>query len=265
MRDETRLSRYFAGYVPRLRGTARIVSMLRMNELARIDVAKLKKAIIDNTGPGKRFSRRGLSMIASGGQNADLVRDLFRGQDRKPTFETVAGIADGLGLNVADFVQGALASQSKEQIWVVGRVQAGVWTEHPEWAESDWYLIDVEPSPIAGAERFALEMVGHSMDRVIPAGSLLECLRVFNREEVIPRNGDVVIVQRTRSELIETTCKRLEITTDGIYILHCDSYREEFSEPVFMGRPDRDTFSDDGTRIIAIVDRATQKFFNRQR
>lgn len=238
-----------------------------MQEPQKINVAKLKRDIIACTGEGGTMSRRKLSLLASGGKNADLVRDLLsRNRDRQLSADTVIGLATAMGKDPAEYNMGTVAggAPEKERIFVIGRVQAGSWAEFPEWGEGDRYEVEVDPSPLPGAERFALEMIGHSMDRVIPPGSIVECLRVFGSGGPIPRDGDIVVVQRVQGALTETTCKRLEIKPDGGFVLHCESYRDEFQGPVFMGKPDLDDYSDNGTRIVGIVYKATQDFFRRQ-
>lgn len=237
--------------------------MAGMRGPTKINVQRLKRDIIACTGEGRGLSRRKLSLLASDNKNPDLVRDLIsRGNDRQPTVETVVGLANAMGKSASDYIiETAATPTGKEKMYVVGRVQAGVWTEQPEWPKDEWYEVEVDPSPIPDAERFGLEMVGHSMDRLIPPGSILECVRVFGPEGPQPQDGQIVIVQRSQGELIETTCKQLEIRSDGTYVLHCQSYRDEFRDPVFMGKPDVGDFSDNGTRIVAIVLKATKDFF----
>jgi len=236
-----------------------------MGEGQKIDVSALKRDIVAATGPGRKYSRRSLSMAASDGKNPDLVRDLIsRGRDRQLTVETVAGLAEALEKPLSRYLAVAPAAGGKTRIAVIGQVQAGAWNENPEWPEADRYEVEVEPASLPG-ERFALEMVGHSMDRVIPPGSILECIQVFGDGGPTPEDGDIVVARRQRNDLTETTCKRLEISADGTHILHGESYRGEFGEPVFVGRPDDDLHTDDDVRIIAIVDRATQNFLRRRR
>lgn len=238
--------------------------MIDMTAPPKIDVSRLKRDIIQSTGEEGKFSRRKLSLLATDGKNPDLVRDIIsRGHDRAPSVASVVGLAQAMGKDPSDYIRNMGPSAGPEMIKVIGQVQAGAWSEQAEWPAVDQYEVEVDPSPFEGARRFALEMVGYSMDKIIPPGSILECLSVGFGDGPVPRDGDIVVVRRVRNDLTETTCKRLEIRPDGEFILHCESHRPEFSEPVFMGRPDPDSFSDDGTAIIAIVDKATQRFFRR--
>ena len=145
----------------------------------------------------------------------------------------------------------------------MGAVAAGVWREETTWGAEDRYSIEVGPNPFPGSERFALRMEGHSMDKVIPPGSDLECLRVAYGY-VEPQPGDIVIVQRDRHDLHELTCKRLDHDGQN-FILRAESTRAEFQEPIVIGRPDEDHVGDNDITIIAIVLRAHQSLYTRRR
>lgn len=152
--------------------------------------------------------------------------------------------------------------EEPDTIYVIGTVAAGIWREQTEWPEHDRYPIPVGPSPKPGAERFAVEMDGLSMDLTIRPGSILECLRVsFGRVEPMP--GDLVIVERVKHDLRETTCKRLIRADDGSWELRCESTRPEFQEPIPIGKPDSDLWTDDEVRIVGIVVRSYVQHFRR--
>lgn len=101
------------------------------------------------------------------------------------------------------------------------------------------------------------------MDRTIPPGSNLEALRVqFGTIE--PQEGDLVIAQRQRHDLIEMTCKRLARDGDG-WELRCESTKPEFAEMVIkVGAPDASQVNDDETIIVGIVVNAYQSHFRRR-
>lgn len=151
-----------------------------------------------------------------------------------------------------------------ERLEVRTAVAAGMWREQVEWARDEWYEIEVGPNPYPGTERFAVRMEGYSMDRVIPPGSDLECIRVaFGHVE--PQPGDLVIAERTRHDLTEMTCKRLDRDGED-FILRCESTKPEFADNVVLvSRPDRDGASQDETRLIGIVISAQQRHLRRPR
>lgn len=237
-----------------------------MTDAPKFNVAKLKKAIVDHTGPGKKFSRRSLSMKASNDKNPDLVRDFMsRGQDRKPSMELVTGLAGALGMPLSEFISGEVAVPpfAAVTLTVIGAVEAGAWRQHDGWDEERHYQVRALPSTFNEADRFGLEVVGYSMDKIFLPGTVLDCIRVPNASSLEPIPGDIVIVERKQGALIETTCKRLEQLEDGSYQLRAESTRAEFSEPIPCGRPDSDHFDDNETRIIAIVNAAVTSVLRR--
>lgn len=116
-RDSTRTSSAFLGNVPLLSKFAETRSIATMN----FDVSKLRRVVIENTGPGKKWSRRSLSLAATNGKNPDLVRDFIsRGQDRKPSFEAVTGLANAMGMDVNEFLASPSQRNAPVYIKVVG-------------------------------------------------------------------------------------------------------------------------------------------------
>ncbi|MGW8135406.1 LexA family protein [Sphingomonas zeae] len=155
-------------------------------------------------------------------------------------------------------------SKQTEVLMVQASVAAGVWREHADWPQDEWYPIEVGPPPFAGAERFAVRMEGRSMDKTIPPGSNLECVRVAYGH-IEPQVGDLVIAERTAHDLTEMTCKRLDQDGED-WVLRCESTDPKFADGVLrIGRASIDHSSDDETRIIGIVVNAQQSHLNRRR
>jgi SOS-response transcriptional repressor LexA len=241
-----------------------------MTQTAAFNIAFLRKTLEGATAPDAKWNARSLSIAATGGKNPYLVRDIIKGKSANPTLETLVGLARALELDISQMIPAASAimpriggSHAHETLEVIGAVAAGVWREETTWGTEDRYLIEVSPNPFPGSERFALRMEGHSMDKVIPPGSDLECLRV-TYGYVEPQPGDIVIVQRERHDLHELTCKRLDHDGQN-FILRAESTRAEFQEPITIGRPDENSVSDHGVTIIAIVLRAHQSLYKRRR
>lgn len=228
-----------------------------------IDIAKLKKALIENTGIGGKFSRRSLSLAATGNKNPDLVRDILgRGQDRRVSLQTAAGIAAALGIDVRFFVTGSATGKEQVRIRVKGDVQAGVWREQAEWQEEEQFEVEALPIDFS-AERFGLRVVGYSMDKLFLPGTILDCFRVgFGTTGPEPRDGDIVIVQRRQGDLYETTCKQLAIV-DGEYLLRPLSTKPEFQQELRLGKPDSDDHTDNGCEIVGIVNSAITQIYRK--
>ena len=147
---------------------------------------------------------------------------------------------------------------AEEELEVSGTVAAGVWREQSEIPADERVSMKVGPNPFPGTERFALRLMGLSMNKTILPNSLLECRRIpFGWAELRP--GDLVIVQRHNHDLTELTCKRLDIE-DGDWVLRCESYEPEFQEVIHIGRPSEDAFIDNEIEVIGVVLSARQDF-----
>lgn len=262
MRVVTRPSTENAGDYPILRVASRFANMPHMENGPVIDTPKLKRAIIEHTGPGKPFTRRKLSLLASDKKNPDLIRDLFRGQDKRVTLETASGLIAAMGLDLSDYVRAPVLKEGAETITVRAAVEAGVWREQSEWPDEQRYEVEVAPSPISG-ERFGLVVVGRSMNRTFPPGTVLDCFRVpfATDNRLQPQPGDIVIVERQQNGLFETTCKRLRRADNGDWFLEAESYDSEFDGIIPIGQPG--DHCDDEVRIVGIVNAAIQQHLQR--
>lgn len=259
-RDTSRTSTINEGRIPKLRETSRICIVAPMNPTGKVNIAALKKALIEATGPGKPWSRRKLSLAA--GMGPDGVRDIISGRSKNPELQNLIGLADALGVPLSTFIDAPEVS-APLTVEVVGAVAAGVWREQSEWDPEERYTITAGPSPLPSRGRFALVVEGFSMDKKFPPGTVLDCLNVYNGI-VVPMPGDFVIVRRQNGGLYETTCKELVQNEDGTFSLVAHSTRPEFQEPIHIGRPDGDHFGDTCIEVIGIVIGAYQSVFRRR-
>lgn len=134
---------------------------------------------------------------------------------------------------------------------VSGAVVAGIWKEQADWPLAEQYDVRFGPSEYSKEKRFAVNMVGLSMNKTIPPGSDLECLWV-KYSPIPPAPGDLVIVERRNHNLVEMSCKRLAFA-NGNYLLACESTEPEFQTPINIGPLGPDSFSGDEVRIVGIV------------
>lgn len=263
MRVVTRPSTAFTGSFPLLRGATRAGYNPGMGQPS-VNLGKLRALIIAHTGPGKKFSRRALSLTATEGRNPDLVRDIMRTGKQRPTLGSAAGICAALGVDLSEVVKGVqVATEAEEWLTVCRTVNAGVWREQTDWATDDVYQVRVG-APIVDGDRFGAVVEGRSMDRILPPGTILECVNLLG-SSVVPVTGDYVLAERKQGPLHELTCKRLRILPNGSYELHAESTLPEFSRPLFIGKPDKNYAGENETRIVAIVVRAHLQLFNAER
>jgi transcriptional regulator with XRE-family HTH domain len=66
---------------------------------------------------------------------------------------------------------GELVARPVQSVTVKGQVEAGSWREALEWAEENWYPINVPRLRDTAKNAFALEVKGESMNLKYPPGS----------------------------------------------------------------------------------------------
>lgn len=165
-----------------------------------------------------------------------------------------------LALDAITVAKSELPTIGQEPVWleVTGRVAAGTWREHHDLPPEERIKIEVNPYPFSrlGVERYALILEGNSMDKIIPPGSVLDCLRP-DYDRVTPTAGDLVIVERRRHDLVEMTCKRLARVGDD-WELRPESNDPKFQDPIRIKDLRRDASDDEEVRVIGIVLEARQ-------
>jgi SOS-response transcriptional repressor LexA len=115
--------------------------------------------------------------------------------------------------------RGARDGSISQGLPIQGAVAAGVWREPP----SDIVEGDYEIAPVAPDRRFPIDsqyilrVEGVSMDKVAPPGSLLHCVDIVKSGLEI-QHGDIVVVERCRHGLYETTVKRVRKTGDRVQL-----------------------------------------------
>ena len=99
-----------------------------------------------------------------------------------------------------------------------------------------------------GCERFALRVIGDSMDLVAPHGSIVVCVKLIDVGRS-PRNGEIVVVMhRTPHGFMDATLKQY-IEQEGQVYLWPRSSSPEHQSPIKFN----DHGEDDHTVIYAIA------------
>lgn len=127
---------------------------------------------------------------------------------------------------------------------VLGSVQAGAWQaviDQPEPTEE----VPIVLPGFEGASLFALRVLGPSMNRFYPEGTIVVCCPAA---EIGIRDGDHVIVENRRNGLVETTVKEVVQDRKGV-ALWPRSTDPAFQSPQMIERVD----GDDGLAITAVV------------
>lgn len=125
------------------------------------------------------------------------------------------------------------------QMPVQGEVRAGAWLEidgEPETVET----IPALPDPRYGrVPQFALRVVGTSMNKVAPPGQYVIVVSWPELGAEL-RDGDLVVVKRSRAMTYEVTLKRARKAENGDWELWPESTDPRYQEPVTLGDGDRD-------------------------
>lgn len=189
----------------------------------------------------------------------DLPQSTYLGHEngtRKPKLEALQEYAKALKVPVERITQGVVRIskmplvESVANIKVLGLAQAGLWLETDGDAFSD------ETIPVAADKRFnlksqfALKIIGNSMNKVFMPNDYIVCVAMdgYSRD---PEDGDIVVVERRRAGLVETTVKRLK---EGK--LCPESTDAKYQAPIDLSAHEDDT----EVAITAIVVGSYRKF-----
>ena len=159
------------------------------------------------------------SMAAKGISGADLARKI--GVTRQAIYQWLAGTSEptqenlrNLAINL-DVEQDWLATGRKGKPGVTlalelhGEVAGGSWHEITENQNMDLERVPVAPDPRYPTDaQYALKVRGSSINRIARDGSILVCVDIMAAGIEI-RDRDLVVVERRRGSLVETTVKRV--------------------------------------------------------
>lgn len=128
---------------------------------------------------------------------------------REPKFEQLFALAKVLDVPPAYLLDNDMAVPLGPTLYVKGQVAAGVWRHAVEDPAEDWQTFTGRSDVTADvAHRFGLRVVGDSMDRVYPHGTIIECVSMFGRAEIAPGKR-VVVVRVNEDHECEATVKEL--------------------------------------------------------
>lgn len=127
----------------------------------------------------------------------------------------------------------AAAPANTRRIRVRSYVEAGVWADHHEWPEDDWYEVAIPDDPrFRTIELVGAETRGPSMNRRYPERTVLVHTDIFAHPEPL-EIGKRYIVERERPDgLRETTVKTLERDESGKLWLMPESTDPRFQSPI---------------------------------
>jgi transcriptional regulator with XRE-family HTH domain len=158
---------------------------------------------------------------------------------RQLTERWAAQISTVLGVDVSE-VFGQILPATTVGLPVVGEVQAGVWRETDVIDEPKHPPLPLGPDPrYQSSQQFALLVQGESMNKVFAPGTFIVCVS-WSDVGRQPREGDIVVVERRRDGMVETTVKRIAVQNRKL-VLMPDSTDPRFQNPIELeGSIERD-------------------------
>lgn len=114
---------------------------------------------------------------------------------------------------------------------VLGEVQAGIWREAEVADEPKHPPLPIGPDSIyAGKKQFALRVRGTSMNRIVQDGAYIVCVSWADLGRS-PRDRELVVVERRRDGLVETTMKRILVQNRKVFLVP-DSDDPRWQSPI---------------------------------
>ena len=135
-------------------------------------------------------------------------------------------------------------SEPLRDVPIIGEVRAGAWAEVMDDQEHGFATVSLPE--YERAQLFAVRVIGRSMDRIYPEGTLLICCPAA---EAGVRAGDHVIVRRHKGGLVETTVKEVVQEKDGVALWPRST--DPAHQTPFRLSTARD--ADEGPEIIGVV------------
>lgn len=110
---------------------------------------------------------------------------------------------------------------------IKGSVQAGVFSPAVHDDAVDWPVFAGSPDVQAPLrDRYGVRVVGDSMDKIYPEGTILECVKYWGREPI--PSGKRVIVQRWREDDGHETTVKEYVVRDGVEWLVPQSFNPAY-------------------------------------
>lgn len=133
--------------------------------------------------------------------NETAVRDILKGRSKNPRIDTLDALAKSLMCSVAA-LRGNDEESGKfdqiERVEVVGALDFGGSEDSMSWSAEFRYWIDIpKDHRYRGVPRYALEVVGRTVEQLYEGRSIVVCVRVEDLGREIEQ-GERVIVDITR-------------------------------------------------------------------
>ena len=150
-------------------------------------------------------------------------------------------------------IEALLAGPHVIPVTVKGFVEAGVWQEHPQWPEDEWYMVTIPFSnKLKSRTLIGAEIRGHSMNLVYPEGSIV-IFEPVGRKDALETGKRYIVERRLSSGEYEQTAKTLIKDPTGAFWLKPESDHPEFFQPIPIQGSDGDEVVIRGKIVFALV------------
>ncbi len=154
--------------------------------------------------------------------------------ERELTVSWMERLARPLGVAAPELL---VLSTDMKYVRLIGEVQAGVWREPQEQHETDGEWITVPLADDVMRHRpFALRVVGPSMNRVYPEGTILICCHLAALHEHPVSGKRYIIEDQDPHGQVETTVKEFVVDEDGRPWAWPRSSDLNFQDPIPLDR-----------------------------
>jgi transcriptional regulator with XRE-family HTH domain len=201
----------------------------------------------------------------------DAISDILKGKSAHPRADTIAKIARAFEVDPGAILTGQVRRPAEsrlgaEQIELPIRfdVAAGLWKEVEDFHNQLEPMTSSVPQAPAFNQfpQWLERVVGDSMDRLVPPGSLIHVVDAIAMEYQ-PREDDLVVVERTRAQgsLIERSLKQVTTTAEGLE-LWPRSHNKRWDKPLTLSAGDG--LDDEVVQVVGLVIRAYMSFVGRE-
>lgn len=185
---------------------------------------------------------------------ADAARDILNGKSTDPKSRTIRALAailkvDSRWLSGEIDEEGAPEAAEPLYLPIRYRVAAGNWREHDEIVQDFFGEGPVAPAAeYIGFDQWLESVEGDSVDQIYPSGALVHVVDAL-QIGYQPRNGDIVVIERSRGGLRERTVKEIVVSRNKI------TARGRSTNPKWNTTVDiaRDMGSEDEAQIVGKV------------
>ena len=204
------------------------------------------------------------------GLSGDAIRNIRRaaeqGNGRGVTMRTLSALAAPLQTSASWLLTGELKNNSAKvekliahselikvkYVPVVGFVQAGAWLSIPDLSDPLDY-VPYETGQYDEEELFALRVVGNSMNKYYPDGSIVVCVRAISAG--VREHDRVVLVRDDGTGKAESTLKEVVVSERGIefWPRSTDPNHQVPFIPPLSGRDDNSLWEVKGIVLASVI------------